>query len=140
MPHAGVPAQYSALSTQPSSMTWLSSLPHQIPFRAATAVIRRDEKSIEGTFVCTADDLLSPQIMLIEAMAQFGGGLVFAGSKHGMLSGIDACEITRAIEPGDVVVVVVMHEASFGGVHRFRGTGSVAGQECIRGRFYLSEA
>ncbi len=120
-------------------MSWLSSLPHQIPFRAASAVIRRDEKSIEGTFLCTADDQLTPEIMLIEAMAQFGGGLVFGGAKHGMLSGIDGCEITRPITPGDVVLLVVTHEASFGGLHRFSGTGSVAGLECVKGRFYLAE-
>ncbi len=120
-------------------MSWLSSLPHQIPFRAASAVTRRDERSIEGTFLWTADDLLCPEIMLIEAMAQFAGGLVFPGSKHGMLSGIDACEITRTIEAGDLVTLVVTHEASFGSLHRFTGTGSVAGLECVRGRFYLAE-
>jgi 3-hydroxymyristoyl/3-hydroxydecanoyl-(acyl carrier protein) dehydratase len=120
-------------------MTWLSSLPHQIPFRAASAVSRRDERSIEGTFLCTADDPASPEIMLIEAMAQFAGGLVFPGSRHGMLSGIDSCEITRPIVPGDVVRLVVTHDASFGGVHRFSGTGSIAGLECVRGRFYLAE-
>ncbi len=120
-------------------MSWLSSLPHQIPFRAASAVIRRDETSIEGTFLCTADDLATPEIMLIEAMAQYAGGLVFPGSRHGLLSGVDACEITRAIEAGDVITLVVTHEASFGGLHRFTGTGSVAGLECVRGRFYLAE-
>ncbi len=120
-------------------MTWLSSLPHQIPFRAASALIRRDETSIEGTFLCTADDLMTPEVMLIEAMAQFAGGLVFPGSKHGMLSGIDSCEIMRPIVPGDAVLLVVTHEASFGGLHRFAGPGSVAGLECVRGRFYLAE-
>lgn len=120
-------------------MTWLSSLPHQIPFRAASAATWRDEKTIEGTFLCTANDFLTPEIMVMEAMAQFGGGLVFGGGAHGMLTGIDGCEVARAIEPGDVVRIVVTHEASFGGVHRFSGSGSVAGLECVRGRFYLAE-
>lgn len=120
-------------------MSWLSSLPHQIPFRAATAVIRRDEKSIEGTFLCTAGDLSTPEIMLIEAMAQFAGGLVFPGSQHGLLSGIDGCEITQPIQPGDVVTLVVTHEASFGALHRFAATGSIAGVDCVKGRFYLAE-
>ncbi len=120
-------------------MSWLSSLPHQIPFRAASAVIRRDENSIEGTFLCTASDSSYPEIMLIEAMAQFAGGLVFPGSRHGLLSGIDGCEITRPIEPGDVVTLVVAREASFGGLHRFSGRALVAGLECARGRFYLAE-
>ncbi len=120
-------------------MTWLSSLPHQIPFRAASAALRRDETTIEGTFLCTANDFLTPEIMVVEAMAQFGGGLVFGGAAHGMLTGIDECEVTGAIIPGDVVHIVVRHEASFGTLHRFSGTGSVAGLECVRGRFYLSE-
>ena len=121
-------------------MTWLSSLPHQLPFRAASAVMRRDEKTIEGSFLCTANDFLTPEIMVMEAMAQFGGGLVFDSAAHGMLTGIDGFEVAGAIEPGDVVRIVVRHEASFGGVHRFSGSGSVAGLECVRGRFYLAES
>jgi 3-hydroxymyristoyl/3-hydroxydecanoyl-(acyl carrier protein) dehydratase len=120
-------------------MSWLSSLPHQIPFRAASAATRRDEKTIEGTFLCTANEFLTPEIMVVEAMAQCGGGLVFGGAAPGMLTGIDECVITRAIIPGDVVQIVVTHEVSFGALHRFSGTGSVAGLECVRGRFYLSE-
>jgi 3-hydroxymyristoyl/3-hydroxydecanoyl-(acyl carrier protein) dehydratase len=120
-------------------MSWLSSLPHQIPFRAASAATRRDAKTIEGAFLCTANDFLAPEIMVVEAMAQCGGGLVFGGTVRGMLTGIDECVITRAIIPGDVVQIVVTHEASFGALHRFSGTGSIAGLECVRGRFYLSE-
>ena len=80
-------------------MTWLSSLPHQIPFRAASSLVRKDEKSIEGKFLWTADDLMPPELMLVEAMAQFAGGLVFEA--QGFLTGIDSCEVVRAIEPGD---------------------------------------
>ncbi len=120
-------------------MTWLSSLPHQIPFRAASAMVRRDEKTIEGKFVCTADDLMPADVMLVEAMAQFGGGLVFAGANHGLLTGVESCEITRPVIAGDTVMLVVTHEASFAGLHRFSGIGSVDGVECIRGRFYLAE-
>lgn len=120
--------------------SWLNSLPHQIPFRAASAVMRRDEKTIEGTFLCTANDFMTSEIMLVEAMAQFGGGLIFASGVRGMLSGIDSCEVTRPIVAGDVVRIVVTHDGSFGALHRFSGSGSVAGLECLRGRFYLAEA
>lgn len=121
-------------------MKWLDSLPHQIPFRAASAVRRRNETTLEGTWVCTANDVLTPQIALLEAMAQFAGGLAFhERAGHGLLSAVDGCEITRALEPGDVVEIVVTLEASFGGIHRFRGSGSIGGLECIRGRFYLAE-
>jgi 3-hydroxymyristoyl/3-hydroxydecanoyl-(acyl carrier protein) dehydratase len=120
-------------------MSWLSSLPHQIPFRAASAVVRRDAKTIEGKFLCTANDTLSPEVMVVEAMAQFGGGLAIAEAAHGLLTGLEQCEVLRPIEPGDVVEIRVTHDASFGGLHRFSGSGSIGGLECVRARFYLAE-
>ena len=119
-------------------MSWLSSLPHQIPFRAASAVRRIDEKTIEGVYLCTANDILSPAIMAIEAMAQFAGGLVL--DERGFLTGIDRCEVLHQLEPGDQITCVVTLEAAFGGTFRFSGIGHVAGVEAIRGRFYLASA
>ena len=120
-------------------MNWLASLPHQIPFRAASAARRIDNKTIEGTFLCTANETLPAEVMVAEAMAQLAGGLAFHDTHGpGLLTGIDGCEIDRPIEVGDVVTFVVTLEAQFGGVFRFRGTGSVAGLECARGRFYLA--
>ena len=117
-------------------MSWLSSLPHQIPFRAASAATRVDDRTIEGSFLCTANDTLPPQIMAVEAMAQLAGGLVF--EQQGFFTGIDACEIDRPITPGDVLRCVVTLEAAFGGTFRFSGRGSVDGVEVVRGRFYLA--
>lgn len=79
--------------------------------------------------------------MLVEAMAQFAGGLAFhETSGPGFFTGIDRCEVTRPIEPGDLVEIAVTLEADFGGTFRFRGTGTIAGLECIRGTFYLATA
>ena len=119
-------------------MSWLASLPHQIPFRAASAATRVDERTIEGTFLCTANDALPLEVMAIEAMAQLAGGLVF--DAQGFLTGIDRCEIDRAIAAGDVVRFVVTLDASFGGTFRFTGRGSVEGVEVLRGRFYLASS
>jgi len=119
-------------------MNWLAWLPHQIPFRAASAVTRRDETSIDGTFLWTANETMPPELMLVEAMAQFGGGLVFDPSRHGFVSGIDACEVDRPIVAGDRVNIHVILEADFGGIFRFRGTASIEGVEVARGRFYLA--
>lgn len=119
-------------------MSWLAALPHQIPFRAASALVRRDATTIEGDFLCTADDVLPGEVMLVEAMAQFAGGLVLEA--QGFLSGIDRCELDRAIEPGDIVRIAVVLEASFGGLHRFSGTAHCGGVEIGRGRFYLAAA
>jgi 3-hydroxymyristoyl/3-hydroxydecanoyl-(acyl carrier protein) dehydratase len=119
-------------------VSWLANLPHQIPFRAASAARRIDGKTIEGVYVCTANDRLNGGIMLVEAMAQFAGGLAFR--EQGFFTGIDDCELLRAIEPGDAVAITVTLEAEFGGTFRFRGTGSIDGVEVIRGRFYLAGA
>jgi 3-hydroxymyristoyl/3-hydroxydecanoyl-(acyl carrier protein) dehydratase len=126
--------QHSALSTR----NWLLRLPHQIPFRAASKFVRRDEKTIEGSFLCTANDTATPEIMLVEAMAQFAGGMVFA--RQGFVSGIDGCEVSRAIEAGDVVDIVVALEVSFGGTHRFSARGSIGGVEVVHARFYLADS
>ena len=116
--------------------SWLANLPHQIPFRAASAVRRLDEKSIEGVYVCTAGDVLPTGVMMLEAMAQFAGGLVL--KEQGFLTGIDRCEVLRQVEPGDELVCTVTLEAGFGGMFRFSGVGRVGGVEAVRGRFYLA--
>lgn len=117
-------------------MSWLANLPHQIPFRAASAVRSVDEKTIEGIYVCTANDRANAGVMAVEAMAQFAGGLVL--KERGFLTGIDRCEVLREIVPGDVMVCVVALEAEFGGTFRFHGTGTIDGVEVVRGRFYLA--
>ncbi|HET7437687.1 MAG TPA: hypothetical protein VFN10_23480 [Thermoanaerobaculia bacterium] len=118
-------------------MSWLGQLPHQIPFRAASAIRVASEKSVEGVFVVTANDFLTPEIMLVEAMAQFAGGLAFHEG-HAFLTGIDRCEVLRALEPGDAVEIAVTLDAEFGGTFRFSGSGRIGGVEVVRGRFYLA--
>jgi 3-hydroxymyristoyl/3-hydroxydecanoyl-(acyl carrier protein) dehydratase len=118
-------------------MNLLASLPHQIPFRAASAARRIDDKTIEGVYVLTANDVM-PEVMVVEAMAQFAGSLVFTGP--GFFTGIDACEILRPVQTGDVVTMRVTLEAEFGGTFRFQGFGTIDGVEAIRGRFYLAGA
>jgi hypothetical protein len=119
-------------------VSWLESLPHQIPFRAASAATRVDAKTIEGVYVCTVNDAMPAEVMAVEAMAQLGGGLAFADSRsHGFLTGIERCEVDRAIEGGDVIRFVVTLDADFGGTFRFTGSGVIDGVEVIRGRFYL---
>jgi 3-hydroxymyristoyl/3-hydroxydecanoyl-(acyl carrier protein) dehydratase len=121
-------------------VSWLSSLPHQIPFRSASALIRRDEKTIEGKFLWSANETLPPEIMLLEAMAQFAGGVAFGDREgHGLLVGIDYCSISREIVAGDLVHIAVTKDAEFGGMHRFTGSGKIGELECIRARFYLAE-
>jgi len=120
-------------------VSWLSSLPHQIPFRAATTARVVDEKTIEGRYFISENDPLPREVMLVESMAQLGGGLAFRENRgHGFLTGIDRCDVAGMLEPGDVVDVVVTLEAEFGGIFRFSGTASVDGIERGRARFYLA--
>lgn len=81
---------------------------------------------------------MPPELMLVEAMAQFAGGLAFRERGHGMLTGIESCVVSRAISPGDVITIEVTLEADFGGIFRFDGTAAIDGLECGRGRFYLA--
>jgi 3-hydroxymyristoyl/3-hydroxydecanoyl-(acyl carrier protein) dehydratase len=119
-------------------MSWLSSLPHQIPFRAASAVHRVDETTIEGTYLVTANDVLPAGVMAVEAMAQFGGGLVLRD--QGFLTGVDRCEVLRELVPGDAVTCTVTLDAGFGGTYRFSGIGRVDGVDVVRARFYLASS
>ena len=125
-------------------MTWLKTLPHQIPFRAASVVRRADDRTIEGEFLCTANDALFPgawslDIMLVEAMAQLAGGVAFRErAGHGYLSGIDHFETDRPVEPGDVVSIRATLDAEFGALFRFSAVATIAGLEFARARFYLA--
>ena len=117
---------------------WLSSLPHQIPFRAASAARVIDEKTIEGDYLCTANDVLPTGVMALEAMAQLAGGLVL--KERGFLTGLDRCEVLREIGPGDLLSCRITLEMEFGGTFRFSGSGAIDGVEAVRGRFYLASS
>src|SRR5437763_13485829 len=116
-------------------MTWLTSLPHQIPFRAASTGTRTDEKTIEGDYLCAAED---PALFLAEAMAQLAGGLVFDAAQHGFLSGIDDLVLDRVPAVGDIVHIAVRLDAQLGGLFRFTARGSIDGVDVARGRFTLA--
>ena|SRR5438067_5138300 len=116
-------------------MTWLSSLPHQIPFRAASTGRRVDDRTIEGTYLCAAED---PALFVAEAMAQLAGGLVFDAAQHGFLSGIEDLVLDRAPVVGDIVHIAVRLDAELGGLFRFSARGTIDGVDVARGRFYLA--
>ncbi|HXI11408.1 MAG TPA: hypothetical protein VNM92_02020 [Thermoanaerobaculia bacterium] len=124
--------------------SWLSTLPHQIPFRAASRVTRMDEVSVDGIYLCSSADALTeggpvPVWMVIEAMAQIAGGLAFRDRPgHGYLSAIDDASIDGPLESGESLELKVEMEANFGGIFRFRGRAFRAGSECARAKFYLA--
>lgn len=123
---------------------WLGSLPHQVPFRAASTGKLLDERTIEGEMIVSANDALSeggasPVAMVFEAMAQLGGGLAFRGeTRHAYFSAIDEASVDHPPAPGDRLRIVVSLEADFGRIYRFRGTAQREGLEIARARFYLA--
>jgi len=121
-------------------VSWLASLPHQIPFRAASTGRRIDDATIEGEFLRTANDDASFELMLAEAMAQLAGGLVFRDGERGFLSAIDSFELERTVEAGEVVRIRVELEAALGALFRFRAAAMVDGVEVARGRVVLASA
>ncbi|MHB0972499.1 MAG: hypothetical protein ACYC7A_10150 [Thermoanaerobaculia bacterium] len=122
---------------------FLASLPHGIPFRAASTARRIDERTVEGSFLVTIDDALAegepPFAMLVEAMAQIGGSLVFTGSAHGYLSAIDEFSTNGVIGAGDAFTLRVTLDATFGSIHRFTGIALREGLEYGRAKFYLAK-
>jgi hypothetical protein len=124
--------------------SWLSSLPHQIPFRAAAAARKIDDETVEGAFFCSSSDALArafdpPASLVVEAMAQIAGSLVFTEpGAHGYLSAIDDFTIDRPLRQGDRLELRVRLDASFGGIWRFSGAAFIDGTECARARFYLA--
>lgn len=123
--------------------SWLASLPHQIPFRAAASARRVDERTMEGRFLCSVGDALGEgvavNIVLVEAMAQIGGELAFGDSSEpGFLSAIDNVRIDGPIEAGEAFDITVTLDADFSGVYRFTGTARIGEVERASARFYLT--
>ncbi|HVT42778.1 MAG TPA: hypothetical protein VMT00_00130 [Thermoanaerobaculia bacterium] len=124
--------------------SWLDSLPHQIPFRAASRAVRTGEREIVGAFLCTANDALAEgvvvDVLLFEAMAQVAGSLVFdSPGREALLSGIEEASLDAPVTAGDLIEIRVDLEAEFGGIYRFRATATREGLAIARARFYLAE-
>ena len=122
----------------------LGGLPHQIPFRALTSIREIGERSARGAYRPSACDALAgpvamPAVMLIEAMAQLAGAVVFGdGGPAAWLTSIDDATIDRAPEPGDDIELEVEVEAALGAMYRFRGRALQNGAETARARFVLA--
>ncbi|HUO84216.1 MAG TPA: hypothetical protein VM534_03790 [Thermoanaerobaculia bacterium] len=122
--------------------SFLTALPHQIPFRAISGARIIDDATIEGVVLCSEADALRGarrELMLVEAMAQAAGMLAFGDSPTpGMLVRVDELRCSSPPRTGDRVDVRVEMEASFGGIFRFHGSGRIGGQEIATARFHLA--
>lgn len=120
---------------------WLGSLPHQIPFRAASTGENLGEGRARGTRLVSAGDAMAgfaPELMLIEAMAQISGEIAFRGSgTPGSLAAIERFEITRLPRVGDLIEIETRLVTEFGGLFRFEGSARIGDEIVAHGRFYL---
>lgn len=119
---------------------WLQSLPHQIPFRAASSADLVDEKTARGSRMVTASDALpghSPELMLVEAMAQVAGIIVFRKGQRGSLAGVDRFSIDQLPSVGDIILIETELEAELGALYRFGGRAYLGERLIASGRFYL---
>lgn len=119
---------------------WLQSLPHQIPFRSASSAELVDDGTARGSRMVTANDALPghpPELMLVEAMAQVAGIIVFRQGQRGSLAGIERFSIEQLPSPGDVIVIETKLEAELGSLYRFDGRAWIGERLIASGRFYL---
>jgi beta-hydroxyacyl-ACP dehydratase FabZ len=113
----------------------LEVMPHRYPFLLIDRVLEVGEKTIKAVKNVTfnepqfmghfPDQPVMPGVLLVEAMAQAGGYLLFRQiedreGKLIMFTGIDCCRFRRPVVPGDQVVFeleVVSIKRTFAKLH-----------------------
>jgi 3-hydroxyacyl-[acyl-carrier-protein] dehydratase len=121
----------------------LAVMPHRYPFLLVDRVLDVTETSIRAVKNVTfnephftghfPDHPVMPGVLLVEAMAQAGGVLLFSriedrGNKLIYFTGIDNCRFRRPVVPGDQVVFdveVVSARRTFAKLH---GRATVDGE------------
>jgi beta-hydroxyacyl-ACP dehydratase FabZ len=97
-------------------------MPHRYPFLLIDRVLEMDETSIRAIKNVTFNEPhflghfpgvpVMPGVLIVEAMAQAGGFLLFSGveDREGKLiyfTGIDNCRFRKPVVPGDTIVFEV---------------------------------
>ncbi len=120
----------------------LSVMPHRYPFLLIDRILEVDGTRVRALKNVTYNEAffqghfpgnpVFPGVLLVEAMAQAGGYMLFKGvedraKKLIYFSGIDACRFRRPVIPGDQVVFeveVLSRRRNFAKLH---GTATVEG-------------
>jgi len=118
----------------------LSVMPHRYPFLLIDRVLEMDGTRIRAYKNVTFNEPffqghfpghpVFPGVLLVEAMAQAGGYMLFSGiqdrgDKLIYFSGIDACRFRRPVIPGDQVVFEVEVLSARRGFAKLRGRAHV---------------
>ena len=121
----------------------LEVMPHRYPFLLIDRVLEMDENSIRAIKNVTFNEPhflghfpgvpVMPGVLIVEAMAQAGGFLLFSGveDREGKLiyfTGIDNCRFRKPVVPGDTIVFEVELVSKRRTFAKIRGRALVDGE------------
>ena len=120
----------------------LAVMPHRYPFLLIDRVLEMDEKTIRAVKNVTINEPhflghfpgipVMPGVLIVEAMAQAGGFLLFSQTedRKGKLiyfTGIDKCRFRKPVVPGDQLIFEVELVAKRSTFAKIRGRALVDG-------------
>jgi len=120
----------------------LAVMPHRYPFLLIDRVLEMDEKTIRAIKNVTINEPhflghfpgipVMPGVLIVEAMAQAGGFLLFSQTddREGKLiyfTGIDKCRFRKPVVPGDQLIFEVELVAKRSTFAKIRGRALVDG-------------
>lgn len=121
----------------------LSVMPHRYPFLLIDRVLEMDEKTIRAVKNVTVNEPhflghfpgvpVMPGVLVVEAMAQAGGFLLFSqieerDDKLIYFTGIDNCRFRKPVVPGDQVIFEVELVAKRKAFAKIHGRALVDGE------------